>query len=114
MSRIFSQGDRENTGNELDLAIDGDGFFQVEKPGGETLYTRDGSFKRNRDGNVVTVFASTESGDTLRSAIRLAETAQRARSEPRRNLAECAENAATTGTGSRSDCAGYDRGSGGA
>jgi flagellar basal-body rod protein FlgG len=36
------------------MAIDGDGFFQVQKPGGETLYTRDGTFKRDSDGNVVT------------------------------------------------------------
>ncbi len=54
-SRIFTQGERQNTGNELDMAIDGDGFFQIQKPGGETLYTRDGTFKRDRDGNVVTV-----------------------------------------------------------
>lgn len=54
-SRIFTQGERQSTGNELDLAIDGDGFFQIQKPGGETLYTRDGTFKRDRDGNIVTV-----------------------------------------------------------
>jgi flagellar basal-body rod protein FlgG len=54
VSRIFGQGDRVNTGHELDLAIEGDGFFQVQKPDGETVYTRDGTFKRDRDGNVVT------------------------------------------------------------
>lgn len=53
-SRSFSQGDRANTGRELDLAIEGDGFFQVQKPGGETLFTRDGSFELDRDGNLVT------------------------------------------------------------
>lgn len=53
-SRMFTQGERQNTGSELDLAIDGDGFFQIQKPGGETLYTRDGTFKRDREGNMVT------------------------------------------------------------
>ncbi len=53
VSRIFSRGELENTGGELDLAIDGNGFFQLQKVGGETLYTRDGSFHRDRDGNVV-------------------------------------------------------------
>jgi len=54
ISRIFTQGDRINTGGALDMAIDGDGFFQVQKPGGETLYTRDGTFKLDGDGNLVT------------------------------------------------------------
>ena len=45
VSRVFTAGDRENTGNELDLAIDGVGFFQLAKPGGETVYSRDGTFK---------------------------------------------------------------------
>jgi flagellar basal-body rod protein FlgG len=54
VSAIYTQGERVNTGKDLDLAIDGDGFFQVERPGGETVYTRDGTFKRDRDGNLVT------------------------------------------------------------
>ena len=53
IGRVHTQGDRQNTGGELDLTIDGEGFFQVQKPGGETIYTRDGSFSRDRDGNVV-------------------------------------------------------------
>jgi flagellar basal-body rod protein FlgG len=53
VSRIFDAGDRQQTGGELDLAIDGNGFFQLQKAGGETLYTRDGSFHQDRDGNVV-------------------------------------------------------------
>ena len=55
VSRIISQGDRQNTGNPLDLAVDGDGFFQVQKPGGETVYSRDGALKLDRDGNLVNV-----------------------------------------------------------
>ncbi|MDL2271564.1 flagellar basal-body rod protein FlgG [Desulfovibrio sp. OttesenSCG-928-I05] len=51
--KFFTQGDYQNTGNALDLAIEGDGFFQVEV-NGEMLYTRAGAFKLNQDGTVVT------------------------------------------------------------
>lgn len=54
VNTIFSAGDRVNTGNPLDMAIDGNGFFQVQRPSGETVYTRDGTFKLNGDGNIVT------------------------------------------------------------
>lgn len=50
--KFFSQGDYQNTGNALDLAIEGDGFFQVDV-NGELAYTRAGSFKLNNDGTVV-------------------------------------------------------------
>lgn len=53
-SRVFTDGDRVRTGRDLDLAIEGDGFFQILKPTGETLYTRAGNFELDRDGNVVT------------------------------------------------------------
>ncbi|MFP4168560.1 MAG: flagellar basal-body rod protein FlgG [Desulfonatronovibrionaceae bacterium] len=52
--KMFSQGDYENTGNPLDLAIEGDGFFQVTTPDGEEAYTRAGAFKLDEDGLVVT------------------------------------------------------------
>lgn len=52
--RIFTQGDLTNTGNALDLAIQGDGFFQILRPDGVTVYTRDGSFKVSADGRIVT------------------------------------------------------------
>ena len=51
--KIFSQGNMENTQNELDLAIEGDGFFQITVPNGETAYTRDGAFKLDSDGRFV-------------------------------------------------------------
>jgi len=54
INTIFSAGDRLNTGNQLDMAIDGLGFFQVQRPNGETVYTRDGTFKLDADGNLVT------------------------------------------------------------
>lgn len=53
INRVYSQGDRLNTGRDLDLAIDGDGFFQLQDTDGETVYTRAGSFQLDRDGNIV-------------------------------------------------------------
>lgn len=52
--REFTVGDLQQTGNSLDLAIDGDGFFQIQRPDGTTAYTRDGAFKLSADGRVVT------------------------------------------------------------
>lgn len=54
VQKLFTQGDLINTGNELDVAIEGAGFYQVELPNGETAYTRAGSFKRDSDGRVTT------------------------------------------------------------
>ncbi len=54
VQKIFTVGDMQNTGNELDLAIEGDGFFQILLPNGETAYTRAGSFKKDSVGRVVT------------------------------------------------------------
>ncbi len=53
VSKVFSQGEYEQTNNELDLAIEGRGFFKV-LVNGEELYTRAGHFKVDRDGYVVT------------------------------------------------------------
>ncbi len=53
-TREFTPGDLSQTGNPLDLAVDGDGFFQVQRPDGTTAYTRDGSFKTSADGRLVT------------------------------------------------------------
>lgn len=53
IGRIFSGGDRIATGNALDLAVEGEGFFQIQRDDGETVYTRDGQFKRNGDGDLV-------------------------------------------------------------
>ncbi|MBA3014482.1 MAG: flagellar basal-body rod protein FlgG [Proteobacteria bacterium] len=51
--KIFTQGDFTETGNDLDMAIEGDGFFQIIRDG-NPYYTRDGSFKRDAEGYVVT------------------------------------------------------------
>jgi flagellar basal-body rod protein FlgG len=53
-ARIYSQGDFQQTGNPLDLVIQGQGFFQVRLPNGETGYTRDGTFHLNAQGSLVT------------------------------------------------------------
>lgn len=52
--RIFRQGDFQQTQNPLDLATEGDGFFQVTLPNGSLAYTRSGSFKVNNEGTLVT------------------------------------------------------------
>lgn len=52
--KIFKQGDLVATNNQLDLGIYGEGFFQVRKSDGTFAYTRDGSFKLNADGKIVT------------------------------------------------------------
>lgn len=53
-TKVFSQGTVEETGRDLDVAIQGEGFFQVALPDGSTAYTRDGSFRLDAQGNLVT------------------------------------------------------------
>jgi len=52
--KVFSPGELENTMRKLDVAIGGDGFFQVTLPNGDLRYTRDGSFHINATGQMVT------------------------------------------------------------
>ena len=52
--RITTQGSPTQTGNKLDMAISGKGFFQVQLPSGETAYTRAGNFSVNDQGQLVT------------------------------------------------------------
>ncbi|TCJ15536.1 flagellar basal-body rod protein FlgG [Parasulfuritortus cantonensis] len=52
--RIHTQGTLQETGNSLDVAINGRGFFQILMPDGTTAYTRDGSFQVDSNGNLVT------------------------------------------------------------
>jgi flagellar basal-body rod protein FlgG len=51
--KIFEQGSLTQTGNSLDVAIQGDGFFQITLPDGTIAYTRDGSFKKTAEGTIV-------------------------------------------------------------
>ncbi len=53
-SRIYSQGNLQQTTNNLDMAIKGNGFFQIQQPDGTTAYTRDGSFQLDAAGQIVT------------------------------------------------------------
>ena len=52
--RIHTQGNLQQTGNGLDVAIQGSGFFQVSLPDGTTAYTRDGAFQLDSQGQIVT------------------------------------------------------------
>lgn len=52
--RVYTEGDLVNTGGNLDIAINGQGFFQVQQADGTTAYTRDGAFKRSETGALVT------------------------------------------------------------
>ena len=54
LARNFSQGNLQQTGNSFDLAVRGNGFFQVQMPDGTTAYTRDGAFQLNSQGQMVT------------------------------------------------------------
>lgn len=53
-ARIFTQGNLQKTDNALDVAVNGNGFFQVLLPDGTTGYTRDGSFQKDNQGQIVT------------------------------------------------------------
>jgi flagellar basal-body rod protein FlgG len=69
--RIFTQGNLQQTGNAKDVAIQGNGFFQVLMPDGTTSYTRDGSFQLDSSGQLVTA-----SGYTVQPAITIPPDAQ--------------------------------------
>src|SRR5262245_40334878 len=64
--RIFTQGNLQRTDHSLDVAIQGDGFFQVLLPDGTTAYPRDGAFQLNSQGQIVT-----SSGYEIQPAITL-------------------------------------------
>jgi flagellar basal-body rod protein FlgG len=70
-SRNFSQGTLQQTSNPLDLAIKGNGFFQITLPDGSTGYTRDGSFQVDAQGQMVT-----NSGYQVQPGITIPATAQ--------------------------------------
>ena len=53
VQKMFQQGDFVSTGNNLDVVIEGQGFFQIVKPDGEIAYTRSGALKLNSEGNIV-------------------------------------------------------------
>jgi flagellar basal-body rod protein FlgG len=52
--KVFTQGDMKNTGQELDIAIEGTGFFQILQPNGAIAYSRSGNFQKDQNGRMVT------------------------------------------------------------
>ena len=54
IAKIYTTGSLINTGTSTDVAIEGDGFFQIQLPDGTTAYTRDGAFKVNSEGTLMT------------------------------------------------------------
>lgn len=58
ISRDMTQGSAQQTDNPLDVAIDGEGYFQVQLPNGQNRYTRDGSFKLSVEGNASNLVTS--------------------------------------------------------
>jgi flagellar basal-body rod protein FlgG len=68
---IFQQGAFTQTNNPLDMAIQGNGFFQIVQPSGQLAYTRAGSFQMDRNGNVVD-----SNGNFLQPQITIPATAQ--------------------------------------
>jgi flagellar basal-body rod protein FlgG len=69
--KIFTQGNLQQTGNPLDVAISGQGFFQVSLPDGTVAYTRDGSLHTDGQGQLVT-----SSGYPLQPALTIPANAQ--------------------------------------
>jgi len=53
IQKSFIQGSLKETGNSLDIAIQGKGFFQIDTPAGDTAYSRNGSFKLDSEGSIV-------------------------------------------------------------
>jgi flagellar basal-body rod protein FlgG len=53
VTKVFSAGNITQSGNDMDVAIEGDGFFQIIMPDGSTAYTRDGAFKKDSQGRIV-------------------------------------------------------------
>lgn len=70
-AKSFEQGSQQQTGNALDVMINGRGFFEVQMPDGTSAYTRDGTFHVNADGQLVT-----NSGYEIQPGIQIPEGAQ--------------------------------------
>ncbi len=72
VQKVFTEGDLIQTGNELDVAIEGEGFLQVSLPDGNTGYTRAGNLKRDGEGRI-----TTSDGYPLSPEITIPENARR-------------------------------------
>ena len=70
VSKVFTTGTLQHTGRNLDIAIQGNGFFQVTNSNGETLYSRNGTLQTDQDGNLITF-----NGETLEPSITIPSNA---------------------------------------
>lgn len=70
VTKLFTQGDYKQTGNDLDMTIQGKGFFQITQADGSTAYTRTGTFRLDADGNLVTA-----NGDLMEPSITIPQDA---------------------------------------
>jgi flagellar basal-body rod protein FlgG len=68
--RLMTQGSISQTGNTLDVAIQGDGWFKIQMPDGSFSYTRDGSFEQDAQGRIVTA-----EGNVVQPAITIPQNA---------------------------------------
>ncbi len=93
VQKIFTQGNFTQTENQLDLAIEGRGFFKIMK-GTEEVYTRDGSFKLNEEGYIVD-----SQGNRLQPEIAIPVTASTITIDSGGSLTALDENGAVVATG---------------
>ena len=78
ISQNFSQGNVSVTGNTMDVAINGNGFYQLTKTDGTTAYSRDGQFKLDKDGNIINNSGSFLMGyPTDANGVRTSQTTQK-------------------------------------
>jgi flagellar basal-body rod protein FlgG len=101
-SRNFSQGSLQQTSNNLDLAINGNGFLQVQMPDGTTGYTRDGSLQVNATGQLVT-----NNGYVVHPGITIPATAQNVTIAPDGTVSVTLPNQTATQTIGQLQLAGF-------
>lgn len=89
-SKVFTAGELKKTDQPLDIAVHGNGFFEVVMPDGELAYTRGGSFIVNKDG-----FLSTPDGNPIKPGIHISQDVQ--------SIAVAADGTVTVKTGEKSN-----------
>ncbi|MGA0241657.1 MAG: flagellar hook-basal body protein [Candidatus Marinamargulisbacteria bacterium] len=90
ISTDFSEGNLQVTNNELDMAIRGEGFFQLRKPDGDLVYTRAGNFARDVDGNIIS-----QSGHMVDPPIRIPDNTTQVTVDPEGRVFANVNNEAT-------------------
>ena len=95
VNQQFTQGNISVTGNNLDVAINGGGFFQLEQPDGTLAYTRSGNFKLDKEGNMVTNEGAKVMGTMFKDGVR---SSQGPLSLPSGNVMAAKQTAEVTAT----------------